>query len=527
MLRMPRKSTLALALAALLAAGCNRCGTSTREIHSAAELAPANADGVVMAPQLARLGQKTQRLSQLKIFGLLASLAGLGNDGSAFLGDLKQQLGFDFTTADGLASVGLDPNGELLSAHLPSGAQLAVVAIAKPDTFAAAMEKLAKERLRAPSRTEADGVIAYAPMHGVPVLAWGRAGKYAVLGTGPQCHVAVGAALKQLPTAALSSRADFTAYQTANAHADLLVWAPPGSPLQQFGIAGLQLAATLEDHRAVASIDLPLTTEQATALGSMQGPAGSELVTRLDPEAFFVARTAMDPATLWPLALAAMPPQLGRQLVAAGVKPAEVLQNFKPGAAMSLALPQSLDLARMPSFDPRDTNPFRYVYLAGLGHVKDPAAVSATMASMQKFQTQLGLQLSQPAADKPLWTFSYALGEGASVAVDGDLVALSGGEKRMAPLLARQAGQGWKVPDALAPRFNQAGLAVWLDMPRFVAALRSQPDSAFGLGGFAIKAALLRWLDALDEIRGALLLADAKPDATGTKLHLELQANLP
>lgn len=518
-------------VALLVLAGCSRCGKPAAHVEAPAELAPSSSDGVVLVPHLLQLGQHAQRIAQLKIFGLLASLSGMGDSGVAFLGDAKRQLGFDFTSADGLSSVGLDPNGPLLSAHTRENWQLAVVGVADDGKFDAAATRLAKDRLGASVRAEQQGMVTFARSGGQPALAYAHAGKFAVLAAGPLCTQAVAAVLKLEKAQSLASNPEFAAWEGAHRDADVVVFAPAENPFKDMGLTGgLRLAAKLEEHQAVAQLDLPLTTAQATALTSLQGSAGQELVSQLDPDAFLVARTALDPATLWPVVETQVPAQFRQQLLNAGVRMSDVLANVKPGAALSLALPdpKTVNLSRMPSFDPRETNPFRYVYLAALGHVKDPAAATHTLGEVQKFGDRLGANLVSSTVGKtPVYTFTYALGEGASLAIDGDKVAISGGQNRMAPLLARAPGAGFQLPAELAPRFNGAGLAVWLDVSKVIASLRALPDSAYGLGGFAIKAAMTRWLDALSELKGGLLTADTKAGPSGSVLHVELQANLP
>jgi hypothetical protein len=191
-----------------------------------------------------------------------------------------------------------------------------------------------------------------------------------------------------------------------------------------------------------------------------------------------------------------------------------------------LSLPSNVDLSRMPSFDPRETNPFRYVFLAGLGRAKDPAQAKAALEAAKKFDKQLGadIQSSQVGGD-PVYTFKYALGEGASIALEGEQVVVSGGEGRLAPLLGRlhAASPGPALPPDEASRLAQAGSFVYLDLSRVVERVRALPASAFGLGGFAIRAALMRWMDALDDLHRLTVTADARSGL----LHAELRMALP
>jgi hypothetical protein len=48
------------------------------------------------------------------------------------------------------------------------------------------------------------------------------------------------------------------------------------------------------------------------------------------------------------------------------------------------------------------------------------------------------------------------------------------------------------------------------------------PSSAWGVGGFAIKAGTVRWLDALDDIRAITGGAYLDDDAAGVEIDLRL-----
>lgn len=528
---MSPRLRLPVALVAVLALslGCSRCAAPVPHAGPSdpAALAPATTQLAVLVPSLLRLGEHAQVLSQLKLVGLLASLAGL-DDGAGALAELRRQAGVDFTTAQGLEAAGLTPQGPLLTAVPPAGAPLVVVSVADPAKLDAALARLAKEKLGAERRAVAGERVGFTGGAGTPALAYARKGKLAVISTGPGCAEAVDAALALPAEQSLAQQPTFRAFAASQQARDLLVYAGAQSPLAGLGLQGLRLSAALEPHALTVQADVPLSTAQSTALSSMSGAAGSDLVPLLDPDAVLVARTATDAATLWPMVQAVVPGQVLSQLVRAGVRVNESLANFKPGAALSLALAPHPDLGRLPSFDPRETNPFAYVNLAALARVKEPAQTAQSLAELQRFGGVLGLTLQRRDVGKtPVYVVTYPLGEGASFALDGERLAITGGAGRMAPLLARTPGAGVALPPELKASFDAAGLAAYLDVGRAVQTLRAIPDSAYGLGGFAIKAALTRWLDAISELKSVSLTADAQPRKDVAELHVSLTAALP
>jgi hypothetical protein len=521
--------SVALGALLLLAVGCSRCGGPKPVAGPAdpAELAPATTQLAVKVPNLLRLGEHTRTLAQLKVVGLLASLAGLG-DGAGALSELQRQVGVDFTSAEGLTAAGIDPQGTLLTTQPQAGAPLVIVSVGDAAKLQAVLARLAKEKLGAERNTETDGVTTFTGSAGSPLLAWARRGALAILSAGPGCVEAVRASLSQPVEQSLGQQATYRAFAEAQRGRDVIVYAGAQSPLAGMGVTGLRLAAGLEAHAVVVVADVPLTAAQSTALSSMSGTAGTDLAAALDPDAVLLAKTATDAATLWPVVQAVVPGQVLNQLVRAGVRINENLANFKPGAALSLSLASKPNLGRMPSFDPRETNPFAYVNLAALARVKDPALTAESLASLQKFGSVLGLTLQRrDVAKTPVYVVTYPLGEGASLALDGDRLAISGGEARMAPLLGRAPGAGPVLPPAIKPAFEAAGLAAYLDVSRAVQTLRAIPDSAYGLGGFAIKAALTRWLDAISEVKSVFFTADSVANRDVSVVHVELTAALP
>jgi hypothetical protein len=63
---------------------------------------------------------------------------------------------------------------------------------------------------------------------------------------------------------------------------------------------------------------------------------------------------------------------------------------------------------------------------------------------------------------------------------------------------------------------------VLLDLRRFSDAVKALPSSAWGIGGFAIKATAVRWLDATDDLRALTMSLSRKDKALQAELSLRL-----
>ena len=161
--------------------------------------------------------------------------------------------------------------------------------------------------------------------------------------------------------------------------------------------------------------------------------------------------------------------------------------------------------------------------------MKDSTVARTQLDAVQKFGDRFGMRLEHRTKDgAEVYTFNYALGEGASVALNGPEVLVSGGAGHLDTLLDRAHGKGPGFNPSTSPgkALEQAGSAVWLDVAGMAQHIRAIPASAFGLGGFAIRAAVLHWVDAFGEIRGVLVSADYAATAKGGKLHVDVQALL-
>jgi hypothetical protein len=63
---------------------------------------------------------------------------------------------------------------------------------------------------------------------------------------------------------------------------------------------------------------------------------------------------------------------------------------------------------------------------------------------------------------------------------------------------------------------------VVLDLRRLSDAVKNLPSEAWGIGGFAIKATTVRWLEATDDLRAVTLSVSRKEKALQAELSLRL-----
>jgi hypothetical protein len=61
-----------------------------------------------------------------------------------------------------------------------------------------------------------------------------------------------------------------------------------------------------------------------------------------------------------------------------------------------------------------------------------------------------------------------------------------------------------------------------LDLRKMSEAIRNLPSSAWGVGGFAIRATALRWLEATDDLRAVTLGLSRKDKAIQAQLSLQV-----
>src|SRR6185295_5981779 len=222
---------------------------------------------------------------------------------------------------------------------------------------------------------------------------------------------------------------------------------------------------------------------------------------------FFVMRSLGPPSGLAPLWKDLLG-ELGRRRVneSEAALGDQILQNLKPGTVLSLSLAPTANLATgVPQLDPRRANPFRYLHLVVAGEVKDPAKAAQTLDAIPEAAQRYGATIERSVRDgQTVYLTHYAQGEGAHLALVGDKALMAAPESRLDETITRArdkaAAEGLAADPAFQPLF-QAPLSFAIDLHRLAGSIRALPESAWGVGGFAMKATTLRWMDGIDDLR--------------------------
>lgn len=516
----------ALAGLLVLAGGCSRCGKGGAQAHGVERVLPKGAVGVVVVPRVEAVGQKLSILEKLKVAGFLAQLQGFA-DAKGFSDALVAELGIDVRSAEALEKAGIDPKKGLGAALLMTGHAYLALPVQDAAKLHTALEALSYRRLGAGANGEqkaGDVVVkTFSPQAGQPPrLGYVLAHGYALVAT--DAALSGLATLATLPEAdALSSDARLKeALGRLEGERDLFAWLPPGSPvLGRLPVSSALVTASLTPVGLSVAVDALWKggVEQLAVLETRSGP---DLLGLLPRDAFLVARFLGEPQRLAPFAGELLGPYLGRAFAEAGfdVK-AEVLEKLKPGAVLALSLAERPPMDRgVPSFDVRQTNPFTYAHLSGAAPLVSKDGAWATLEKVAQVAPRFGAQMQK--ADRegtPVLLTTYAQGEGVHFAVKGDRVLFASPVQRLDALVQRDGAGGSPV----AGLTNHA-VSVAVDLSRLNQSVRALPDSAWGIGGFAVKATTVRWLEAMDDLKAVTLSMGAKDKAVQARLVLALGA---
>jgi hypothetical protein len=478
--------------AALL--GCGRCGAKVAAQVKVEDLLPMSAPGMLEVPSLSQLASDASALA--------TSLSRFpeGETAGGALNQLAAQLGFDPRTPAGLEAAGID--GTRPAALVFEGTNpVAVLPVSDRGSFEKVVARLAKDRLGAGAGVTTGEVTVYSGGSGVAAL--GFRGGYALVANGESAAAAVGQALTRTPDQSLAALPLFrTSMNRLGGGSDIEAWAPAGSPLlPAWTLPGRAFVAGLSFHRGRLEARLlsMLSVDEGIGLSGLSLPAGQALLADLAPGSPFVSRIGGEPAMLSG-AWARLPAAVRRPVDAAGIDvPNEVLRNLEPGVVVGLGLAPNLDFSAAASFDPRRQNPFRYVTLDAFARVHDPVKGAATLEKIYAAAPKLGATISRrKVGAQAIATFSYDKGEGASVALAGQTLVVTGGQGEMDAALARLAGKSpvYAVPKGLerALRGHVSSGAV-LDTDALRAAVAHIPSSAYvGLTGLTMRALVSRFI---------------------------------
>lgn len=514
---------LALVVGLAFLASCSKCGARPATVEPITRVIARGAVGALIIPSLAETGARVHQLEQLKAATFAAQLRGFPS-GKAYADAVIEQLGFDFRDPASLERAGLDGKGSAAMVMLANGSLYVALPVKDAARFGLAMGVVASQRLGAP--VVAEKKVGELTLHTYarkpdadPRVAWALAHGYAlVTDTNGLTQLAGLATLTE--TDSLTSDQTWAAAVAALPKPlDGIVYLPPGTPALMHAPFGTAIAAIgLTSTALTISADGTLKQNRQTPLPLVPAADAKQLDGYLPADAFLTARYTGAPAELGPF----LAPLLGRYLTRAfaegGFDPTQdALAKLEPGVSVALSLAEQPPMDQgMPALDLRQTNPFTWVHLSGAAEVKDPQTIVPTLERVAALAPKFGATMTlkeRPDGQKAMLT-TYAQGEGVHFAPSGSKLFFASPVQRL-DALVKSDGKGKTSP-------TDAGLAVSLDLHRLADSVRALPERAWGLGGFAIKATTVRWLDAVDDLEAIELRATQKDQ----KVHLELSLGL-
>jgi hypothetical protein len=523
-------------------AGCSRCGKEGGPTGPAGKpvtverYLPRDAQAAIVVSDLGALGEKLARFQNLKIAAFLAQLQNF-NTGEAYVSAVMRQVGVDLRSRQSLEKAGIDPGKGAGAAFLATNQAFSVLGVkdakALEDTFA----NLARNRLGAPERKEekaGGGTLVTFSRRGAAEPAMG------LLFIGDYALVAPGAVVARLAEFASQPAEKSLAEEPVMAASlarlpkerDFHIYLPGGTGLLPPGsVQGLTLTGQIEERAVTLRADAPWpdTQESLAPLVPQQGP---ELVGYLPADSFLVARYRGDPASLgsvWPYLVG---PYITRAVQQSGFDVrGEVLDNLKSGPVAGVALAPTVQLGGgLPALDIRRTNPFRFVHMMVIGEAKDAAKAQATLEKVPGIAGNFGAEVKpEDVGGKRVYLTSYRAGEGAHFAEVGGKLVLAAPRQRLEAALTTLGGPPAEGPVAkdLQDTVKEPVLGVVLDLRKLADAVRNLPSEAWGVGGFAIKATTLRWMEATDDLRAVTFSVSQKEKAVQAELSLKLTPAQP
>lgn len=523
-------------------AGCSRCGKEGGPAALPGKPAgverflPRDAQAAIVVSDLGTLGEKLARFQNLKIASFLAQLQN-ARSAEALVSTVMRQVGVDLRSRQAMEDAGIDPGKGVGAAFLAGNQAFTVLGVKDAKKLEETFASLARNRLGAPERKEekAGGgtLVTFSRKDATTPL-------LGLLFVGDFVLVAPGAAVAQLPALASQPPEKSLAEEPVLAASlgrlpkerDFHVYLPGGTGLLPAGsVQGLTLTGLIEEKAVTLRADAPWPDTQAS-LAPLAPVSGPELLGYLPPDSFLVARYRGDPSTLggvWPYLVG---PYITRAVQQSGFDlKGEVLDNLQSGVVAGVALAPTAQLGGgLPDLDIRRTNPFRFVQLVVVGEAKDAAKAGATLAKVPDISDKFGAKVTpEDVAGKRAYLTSYRAGEGAHFAEVGGRLVLAAPRARLEAAITSLGAQPGESPVAtdLRDAVKDPVVSVVLDLRKMSDAVRNLPSQAWGIGGFAIRATALRWLEAMDDLRAVTLGVSQKDKALQAELSLKLTPTQP
>jgi hypothetical protein len=517
-----------LALLVVLAlAGCSRCGKKPEAGQAGiVDVLPRGAVAVVVVPKLAESGAKLVLLEQVKVAGFVAPLQGFAN-ARAFADEVVRQLGVDLRSQAELEKAGLDPNRALGAAVLLSGDVYLVLPVKDASALHARLEGISVNRFGAGAgASQQQGgvtVKTFARQQGQPPrLGYAIANGWAFVGRDDTIPK-LGQAASLGETDRLSKDAQLAEALKGAAPHDLFAWLGSGSPVLQ-ATPLLNAFVTFSLSNTAAEVRVTGQWKDTPALLAALTPQqAADFSPALPPDAFLVGRYTGDAKGLGAISGQLLGPHLARAFELGGFDlKAEVLERVQPGTVFSLSLADRPPMDRgVPSFDIRQTNPFAYAHLSGLAPVTSADVIMPTLEKVAQVAPRFGAKLEkQQREGRDLYFTTWSQGQGVHFGPKGAAVAFASPVQRLDAVLASDA-----APKPAAQAAD--ALSVSIDLGRLGASVRALPESAWGLGGFALKPTTVRWIDATDDLKAITFKAGAKDGKVVAALTLTLAIAAP
>lgn len=527
----------------LTVAGCARLGcekSPAAEVGGPLRYLPRTAEAALVVPDLGVIGDRLALLEKLKIASFAAQLQGVSN-AKVLVDALIRDVGVELRSREELKKAGLAPERGFGAAVLPQGEAFFVVGVSDAGRFGETIKKLAQTRLGAgvESTSEAGGrkIVSFSRAAGAkPEFGYVLLDGYAL--------AAPGELSKRLPEfASLAKEKSLAADPQLEGslsrlpkERDLIVHLPAtelmGAPRPSSRPAvpvPVTLVASLGADALKVHADVPWP-DSVNTLGMLERKDGAaDLLKLLPSDAFVVARFGGDAEALEPVLPMILGPYLQRAFEESKLDlKKEVLANLQPGSVAALAVSPTIPLGMgMPQFDVRRTNPFKYVHLVALAQTKQPEKLEPLLARMPELAPRFGARIEPTSKDgDTLYVTSYAHGEGIHFADAAGKVVFASPLGRLERALATvKTPEGSTAPallkdPALAQVLKDYPLAVVVDLHQLADSVKALPSEAWGIGGFAIKATTVRWLEGMGDLRAITLGMLRKDNAVQAELAL-------
>ncbi|MFP2909199.1 hypothetical protein ACLESD_29995 [Pyxidicoccus sp. 3LFB2] len=543
---MFRRAWLPTLLLVLAVAGCSRCGKEAGPAGPGAAAGPArylprDAQAAVVINDLGALGEKLARFQNLKVASFAAQLQNFSS-AEGYVSAVMRQVGVDLRSRQALEAAGIAPEKGAGAAFLGGNRAVSIVGTKDADKLKETFGNFARTRLGASEQKEASvdgGKLVTFSRPGATEPALGllflKGTDYTLMGAGASVAT-LGTLATQPQEKSLASEPVLNAsLGRLPKERDFHVWLPGGTGLfiPAGTVQGVTFTGRIEERAVTVHADAPWPDTQASlaALDPMKDVA--DLTGSLPADSFLVARFRGDPSHLngaWPYLVGGY---ITRAVQKSGLDmKGEVLDNFKPGLVLGMSLSPTVNLgAGMPALDLRRTNPFRFVHLVAMADTEDAAKTQATLEKLPAMAEDFGAKVEpSDLKGQKVYLTSYRAGEGThfALAPNGRLVVAAPRARLESTLasLTKPAGEGPVAADLRDAGKDAAFVAV-LDLKRLSDAVKNLPSEAWGIGGFAIKATTVRWLEATDDLRAVTLAVSRKDKALQAEVSLRLTPAAP